>query len=141
TASSGLTEEEIKRMVKDADTHAEEDRKKKELAEVRNEADNLIYSVEKSLREFGEKIAEDEKSRIQGAIDRTRKALEGSEVQAIKDAVQELSTASHKLAEEMYRKASASQESAGAAGPSEEKPKGEADVVDADFEEVDKDKK
>ncbi len=141
TASSGLTEEEIKQMVKDADSHAEEDRKKKELAEVRNEADNLIYSVEKSLREFGDKIAEDEKSRIQGAIDRTRKALEGSEVQAIKDAIQELSTASHKLAEEMYRKASASQESAGTAGPSEEKPKGEADVVDADFEEVDKDKK
>ncbi|MBI4715435.1 MAG: molecular chaperone DnaK, partial [Nitrospirae bacterium] len=138
TASSGLTEEEIKQMVKDADSHAEEDRKKKELAEVRNEADNLIYSVEKSLREFGDKIAEDEKSRIQGAIDRTRKALEGSEVQAIKDAIQELSTASHKLAEEMYRKASASQESAGTAGPAEEKPKGEADVVDADFEEVDK---
>ncbi len=143
TASSGLTEAEIKQMVKDAESHAEEDKRKKEIAEARNEADNMVYSVEKSLREFGDKVSEDEKSRIQVAIDRTKKTLESDNVDSIKSAVQELSTVSHKLAEEMYKKASAQPgeggEGAGTAGEKEEKPK--EDVVDADFEEVDKDKK
>ena len=75
TASSGLSEEEIKKMVKDAEAHSDEDKKKKQLAEVRNEADNMVYSVEKSLREFGDKVSEDEKSNIQAAIDSTKKAM------------------------------------------------------------------
>lgn len=149
TASSGLNEDEIKQMVRDAESHAEEDKKKKQLVEVRNEADNVIYSVEKSLTEFGDKVSEDEKTSIQAAIDKTKKALESDDVDPIKNAIQELNTVSHKLAEEMYKKASAQQAGGGAdsgAGHgegtepgSEGKPK--EDVVDADFEEVDKDKK
>ncbi len=149
TASSGLNEDEIKQMVRDAESHAEEDKKKKQLAEVRNEADNMIYSVEKSLTEFGDKVSEDEKTSIMAAIDKTRKALESDDAESIKSAIQELSTVSHKLAEEMYKKASAQQAGGGtdsgaghgegADSGSEGKPK--EDVVDADFEEVDKDKK
>ena len=146
TASSGLSEEEIKKMVKDAEAHGEEDKKKKQLVEAKNEADNMVYSVEKSLKEFGDKVSEDEKNSIQSAIDNTRKALESDNVDSIKSAVQELSTVSHKLAEEMYKKASAD---AGAGGgftppPGGEHAEGEKpkeDVVDADFEEVDKEKK
>ncbi|MCC7202630.1 MAG: molecular chaperone DnaK [Nitrospirae bacterium] len=148
TASSGLNEDEIKQMVRDAESHAEDDKKKKQLAEARNEADNMVYSVEKSLTEFGDKVSADEKTSIQAAIDKTKKALESNDVDSIKSAIQELSTVSHKLAEEMYKKASAQQAGGGSeagghgegAEPgSEGKPK--EDVVDADFEEVDKDKK
>ena len=149
TASSGLNEDEIKQMVRDAESHAEDDKKKKQLAEARNEADNMVYSVEKSLTEFGDKVSEDEKTSIQAAIDKTKKALESDDVDSIKSAIQELNTVSHKLAEEMYKKASAQQagggaeagagHGAGAEPGSEGKPK--EDVVDADFEEVDKDKK
>ncbi|MCC6545189.1 MAG: molecular chaperone DnaK [Nitrospirae bacterium] len=150
TASSGLNEDEIKQMVRDAESHAEEDKKKKQLVEARNEADNVIYSVEKSLAEFGDKVSADEKTSIQAAIDKTKKALESDDVDSIKNAIQELNTVSHKLAEEMYKKASAQQagegtdsgaggHGEGAESGSEGKPK--EDVVDADFEEVDKDKK
>ena len=150
TASSGLTEAEIKQMVKDAESHGEEDKRKKELAEARNEADNMVYSVEKSLREFGDKVSEDERSKIQAEIDKTKKAIESDNAETIKSAVQELSTVSYKLAEEMYKKASAQSGAGGEGGPGEgaaggqeegAKPKPKEDVVDADFEEVDKDKK
>ncbi|MDZ4384085.1 MAG: molecular chaperone DnaK, partial [Nitrospirota bacterium] len=150
TASSGLTEAEIKNMVKDAESHGEEDKRKKELAEARNEADNMVYSVEKSLREFGDKVSEDERSKIQAEIDKTKKAIESDNTETIKSAVQELSTVSYKLAEEMYKKASAQSGAGGEGGPGEgaaggqeegAKPKPKEDVVDADFEEVDKDKK
>jgi molecular chaperone DnaK len=144
TASSGLTDEEIKKMVRDAESHAEEDKKKKQLIEARNEADTLIYSVDKSLRDFGDKVSEEEKGRIQGAIENAKKVMEGSDLDAINNAVQELSNASHKLAEEMYRKTSgpdaASQASSPAGDATADKSK-QDDVVDADFEEVDKDKK
>ena len=150
TASSGLTEAEIKNMVKDAESHGEEDKRKKELAEARNEADNMVYSVEKSLREFGDKVSEDERSKIQAEIDKTKKAIESDNAETIKSAVQELSTVSYKLAEEMYKKASAQSGAGGEGGPGEgaaggqeegAKPKPKEDVVDADFEEVDKHKK
>ncbi len=149
TASSGLNEDEIKQMVRDAESHAEEDKKKKQLAEARNEADNMVYSVEKSLTEFGDKVSADEKTNIQSAIEKTKKALESDDPDSIKSAIQELSTVSHKLAEEMYRKASAQQAgSAGAGGAGHDagaehdtEGKTKEDIVDADFEEVDKDKK
>ncbi|MBI5198155.1 MAG: Hsp70 family protein, partial [Nitrospirae bacterium] len=141
TASSGLSEEEIKKMVREADSHAEEDKKKKQLAEAKNEADNLIYSVEKSLREFGDKVSDEEKTKIQGAIEKARKTLEGSDTEAIRSAVQELSTASHKLAEEMYRKTAETQSQGETGAQKQGTGKKEEDVVDADFEEVDKDKK
>jgi molecular chaperone DnaK len=108
----------------------------------------MVYSVEKSLREFGDKVSEDERSKIQAEIDKTKKAIESDNADTIKSAVQELSTVSHKLAEEMYKKASAQAgpgseggPGEGAAGGKEEGAKPKEDVVDADFEEVDKDKK
>lgn len=143
TASSGLTEEEIQKMVKDSEMHSDEDKKKKQLAEVRNEADTLVYSVEKSLAEFGDKILPDEKVKIQEAMENARKALAGNDIDAIKNAVALLSTSSHKLAEEMYKKTASQQGTAGAdAGAGAESgAKKEEKVVEAEFEEVDKDKK
>ncbi|MBI5044245.1 MAG: Hsp70 family protein, partial [Nitrospirae bacterium] len=140
TASSGLTEQEIQKMVKESEMHSDEDKKKKQLAEVRNEADTLVYSVEKSLAEFGDKILPDEKVKIQEAMENTRKALAGNDIDAIKNAVALLSSSSHKLAEEMYKKTASPQQGAAGAG-AESGGKKEEKVVEAEFEEVDKDKK
>jgi len=139
TASSGLNKEEIDKLVKDAQAHAEEDKKKKALIEVRNEADSLIYATEKSLTEFGDRISADEKSQVQDKIAQTRKAMESDNVDQIRSAISELSKASHKLAEEMYKKTGAA---AGAqAGPTADggqQAKRDENVVDAEFEETDK---
>lgn len=146
TASSGLSKEEVEKLVKEAEAHTEEDKKKRELVELRNQADTLIYSTEKNLTEHGEKIDEGEKTKISDAIGDLRKALEGTDPESIKSAMQSLTTASHKLAEEMYKKASAEASTAGSSG--EETPSGnggasatDEKVVDAEFEEVDKEKK
>src|SRR5574341_477748 len=146
TASSGLSKDEIDRMVKDAQSHAEEDKRRKEAAEARNEADTAVYSVEKSLQEFGDKVSDSERTAITEKIAETKKALESNDPAAIRAAVSALQSASHKLAEEMYKKTAASGAEPGA-GPtggdgaaSGEKPKDE-NVVDAQYEEVDKDKK
>lgn len=142
TASSGLSKDEVERLVKEAHAHTEDDKKRRQLAEARNQADTLIYSTEKNLTEHGDKISEAEKDKIKEAISALRKAMEGDDPSAIEAATQSLTTASHKLAEEMYKKASASAEagaSAAGTGKAEEKP--EEKVVDAEFEEVDKDKK
>jgi molecular chaperone DnaK len=151
TASSGLSKEEVERLVKDAEAHTEEDKKKRELVELKNQADTLMYSTEKNLSEHGDKIDEEEKTNIRTAIDALKKALEESELEAIKTAMQNLTTASHKLAEEMYKKASADAAESGGPGPdgpgagpsasgSEEASGGDEKVVDAEFEEVDKGK-
>ncbi len=149
TASSGLTEEEIKKMVRDADAHSDEDKRKKQLAEVRNEADTLVYTVEKSLKDYGDKLSESEKKEIEEALERCRKAKDTSqEPSEIKSAVENLTSKSHKLAEHLYKGAGAhpgaeagagtgasgAGAQAGAKGPEEE-------VVEAEFEDVDKDKK
>jgi molecular chaperone DnaK len=145
TASSGLGEDEIKKMMRDAESHAEDDKKKKQLAEVRNEADTLIYTVEKSLRDYGDKLTETEKKDIEEALERCRKLKETSnEIPEIKSATENLMTKSHKLAEHIYQGAGA-QAGAGA-GPSgtgaASGTKGpEEEVVEAEFEDVDKDKK
>ena len=144
TASSGLTEAEIQKLVKEAEAHTEEDKKKKELIEARNQADSMAYSVEKNIKEFGDKVDAEEKARIEDAIVKVKKAIEGDDIDAIKSAQEEMTNASHKLAEAMYAKAGASQAGAGAgehAGPTAEQPgaaKKDDDVVDADFEEVKK---
>ncbi len=139
TASSGLTEEEIKRMMREAEAHAEEDRRKKQIAEVRNEADNLIYSVEKSLREYGDKVTEAEKKTIEEALDRCRKVKESSnDVNEIKKAIEELTRASYKIAEHIYKAAASGAGAGAAASGSEEGKKKEEDVVEAEFEDVDK---
>ena len=144
TASSGLSKDEVDRLVKDAQAHTEEDKKRRRVAEARNQADSLVYATEKNLQEHGDKIDPADKAKIQDAVAALRKAMEGNEPDAIESATQALTTASHKLAEEMYKKASAS--GAGAAPGGAETPGADAEkkdekVVDAEFEEVDKDKK
>ncbi len=138
-ASSGLSEEEIQKMMKDAELHAEEDKKQREAAEVRNHADTLIYSTEKSLQELGDKVDTATKDQINDKIKDLRKAMEGTDLEAIKKAQDELMQASHKLAEMMYQQAAGAQ--AGREGGADTSGKGEKgggddDVVDADFEEV-----
>lgn len=136
TASSGLTEDEIKRMMRESESHAEEDRKKKQLAETRNEADNLVYSVEKSLREYGDKLTESEKKEIESALERCRKIKEtSSDIAEIRSAIDSLMKASHKIAEHIYRAAGAQ---TGASRSEAEKKAPEEEVVEAEFEEVDK---
>jgi len=136
-ASSGLTEEEIQRIIKEAELHAEEDRRKKELAEARNNADSLIYTTEKSLREVGDKIDEATKAEINRAIEELKKAMEGDDIEEIKRKTEALTQASHRLAEMMYARATQQQASSGAGGTTEGGSKGGGDdVVDADYEEV-----
>jgi molecular chaperone DnaK len=144
TASSGLSQEEIDNLVKDAEMHADEDKKKKELVEARNTADAMIYSTEKSVKELGDKVDDGTKSKVADAIAALKKAMELEDVAEIKRLSEELTNASHKLAEAMYQQASADQQQAGAASGSAEQPGGaapEEDVVDADFEEVKEDDK
>lgn len=142
TASSGLSEDEVKNMMRDAESHAEEDRKKKELIEARNHADTLVYSVEKSLKDYGDKISEGERKDVEAALEKCRKAKESSsDVNELKAATEELTTVSHKLAEHVYK--TAQEQGAGAAGAGEAGAKAkspEEDVVDAEFEDVDKKK-
>lgn len=146
TASSGLTEEEIKKMTRDAETHSDEDKKKKQLAEARNEADTLIYTVEKSLKDYGDKLDEAEKKEIEEALERCRKAKDtGTEASEIKSATENLMSKSHKLAEHLYKGAGAQAGTgAGPSGTGTEEPQAkgpEEEVVEAEFEDVDKDKK
>ncbi|MCX8030920.1 MAG: molecular chaperone DnaK [Thermodesulfovibrionales bacterium] len=139
TASSGLTEDEIKRMVRDAEAHAEEDRKKKQLAEIRNEADTLCYTIEKSLRDYGDKITLAEKNEIEKALEKCKKIKDTSQdYSEIKSAIDELTRASHKIAEHIYRTSQASASGAQAESGKTKSP--EEDVVEAEFEDVDKDK-
>jgi molecular chaperone DnaK len=142
TASSGLSESEIKNMVKDAEAHAEEDKKKKERIEARNHLDTLIYSTEKSLKDHRSDVDADAISKIEAALEKAKKAMEGDDVEAIKAAQEELTQASHKLAEAMYARVAKEQQAAGGADGQAEttggngKPQDKDNVVDADFEEV-----
>jgi molecular chaperone DnaK len=144
TSSSGLKEEEIDQMVKDATAHAEEDRRQRELVEERNRLDGVIYTTEKSVAEHGDKIDAETKKRIGQALEQARKAVGSADIAEIKKALDELSQEAHKLAEAMYAKAS-QQTQAEAQSPPGNKDandkKGKADdVVDADFEEIKGDK-
>jgi len=145
TASSGLSQEEIDNLVKDAEVHAEDDKKKKELVEARNAADSLIYSTEKSIKELGEKVDSETKGKIEEASAALKKAMEGEDTEEIKRLSEELTQVSHKLAEAIYQQASAGDPQAGAdAGADGDQAGGaapEEDVVDADFEEVKEDEK
>ena len=132
-ASSGLSDDEIQKMVKDAEAHAEDDRKFNELIEARNKGDSMLHAVEKSLKDFGDKIEEDEKKAIESAITALREALEGDDKEAIEAKTQELAAASAKLAEKAY-----AEQPAGAEGGEQA---GGDDVVDAEFEEVQDDDK
>ncbi|MGM0431497.1 MAG: molecular chaperone DnaK [Spirochaetota bacterium] len=141
-SSSGLSEEEIDKMVKDAELHAEEDKAEKERIEVRNQADNLIYSTDKSLKEHGDKISEDERSKIESASAELKSAMESDNVEDIKQKMEALQQASYKLAEEMYKNASSEEQSGDAAsGGADQASQGSDDdtVEDADYEVVDDD--
>ena len=144
TASSGLSEEEIEKMKADAEEHAEEDKKRKELVDARNNADGLVHASEKSLKDLGDKVDAETKGNVEKEIENVKKAIEGDDTAAINAAIEELTKVSHKLAEMMY--ANASQEGApgadGAAAGAADAESQDDDVVDADFEEVkDDDKK
>jgi molecular chaperone DnaK len=141
-SSSGLSESEIEKLVKDAEVHAAEDKKSRDLAEARNKADSSIYQVEKTLKEFGDKLSEDDKKKTKEAIDKANSVKNSSDPDEINRAVDEMMQASHKMAEEMYKQQGA-QQAAGDTGPAEEKggkDKGDDGAVDADFEVVDDDK-
>ncbi|WP_374545321.1 molecular chaperone DnaK [Rhodoblastus sp.] len=135
-ASGGLSESDIDKMVKDAEAHAAEDKKRRELVDARNQGEALIHSAEKSLKEFGDKVAASDNSAIEAAIASLKTALEGEDVEAINARANELAQASMKLGEAMYKaeQASAAAGAAGAQGANE-------DVIDADFKEVKDDKK
>jgi molecular chaperone DnaK len=144
TASSGLSQEEIDQLVKDAEMHADEDKKRKELVEARNNADALIYSTEKSLKEIGDKVDADTRQRVEEISGRLRKAMEGEDKDEITKISEELQQASHKLAETMYQQASQAGGKQAEAGPGADQGGQSAedeDVVDADYEEVNEDKK
>jgi molecular chaperone DnaK len=147
TASSGLSEQEIKQMVKDAEAHAEEDKRKRERIEARNHLDSLIYSTEKSLKDHRSDVDDATARNIEEALEKAKKVMESEDADVIKSATEELTQASHKLAEAMY--ARVAKEQAGAQGPQSEEPRddgrgdgqaqqgqGKENVVDADFEEV-----
>ena len=140
TASSGLSEEEIEKMKQDAEEHAEEDKKRKELVDARNNADGLVHASEKSLKDLGDKVDDETKSNVETEIKNVKKVVDGDDTDAINAAIEELTKASHKLAEIMY--AQASQDGPeGAAAPGAEEAPQDDDVVDADFEEVKEDDK
>jgi len=136
TASSGLSEEEINRMVNDAETHASDDKKKRELIEARNQADGLAYTTEKSLKEHSEKLDSATKKQIEDALAELKTAMEGDNPEEIKAKSEALAQASHKLAEMMYAQA---QQESDTAGEETSGSTGE-DVVDAEFEDVDEKK-
>ncbi len=138
TASSGLSEDEIKNLIKDAELHAEEDKKKRELIDARNMADSMIYNTEKSIKEAGDKLDDEAKSNINTTIEKLKKAAEGDNAEEIKRLTEELTQASHKLAEIIYQKASQQQAEGAEGAANEQKASQDDDVVDADFEEVKK---
>jgi molecular chaperone DnaK len=143
TASSGLSEEEIKKMVGDAAAHAADDRKRKDTVEARNQLDSLIYSTEKSLKEYGAELEGSVKENIESALKKAKEVMESQDADAMRKAAEELSQSSHKLAEAMYAKASQQQAAEkkegagdGESGGRAEGGKKKDDVVDADFTEV-----
>lgn len=134
--SSGLSEDEIKKMQEDASAHAEEDKKKRELVEARNQADSLAYQVEKTLKEQGESMSDDDKAPIEAAVAKVREAAQGEDADAIKSAVSELETASHAMSEAMYKAAAEAggnvdDQTVGATAGTDS---GDDDAIDAEFE-------
>jgi molecular chaperone DnaK len=141
TSSSGLSKEEVEKMAKDAEAHAAEDRKQRETIDARNRADSTLYQVEKMLKEHRDKVSAEDAKRVEDALEATRKAMASGGVEEINRAVDNLTQASHKLAEAMYKAASAGAAGGGEA-PKGEPPKQDSNVVDAEFVDVDdKDKK
>jgi molecular chaperone DnaK len=144
TAPKKLSKEEIDKMVREAEKFATEDTRKKEEVEAINQADNLVYATEKSLKEFGDKVSQSERADIEARINDLKVAIKDKNIERIKKGMEDLSKVSHKLAEEIYKQAAAKQQ-AGAQGaktqesaeePKEEKKKDE-EIIDADFKDED----
>ena len=140
-ASGGLSDDEIDRMVKDAEAHAEEDKQRRELVDARNGADAIIHQTEKALEEHGDKVEGADKEAIEKAVEDLKAAKDGEDVSAIQEKTQALAQVSMKLGEAVYAAQQAEGEAAGEPGPDAEAKKGDEEVVDADFEEVDADDK
>ncbi len=143
TGSSGLSKEEVEKMRQEAESHADEDRKAKELIEIRNNADTLAYQSEKQLKDLGDKLSAEAKKPVEDAISKVREALKGDDGEAIKTAYDELQSKFQEVSAELYKQAAAQTGAAGSPPPqgASEAPKKDADVVDAEFEMVDEDKK
>ena len=139
-SSSGLSDEEINQMVTDAESNAAEDERKKEDIEVRNNADSLVYSTEKSMNEYGDKVSSEERDTIQSSIDKLKESLKGDNIEAIKTDTEALTQASHKLAEAMYAQAAADQAAEAASGGVEPESasttENDETVIDVEAEEV-----
>ena len=138
-SSSGLSKEDVERMTKEAAAHSEEDKKQRQLVETRNHLDNLIYSSEKSMKEVGDKVSEADKKKAEEAITKAKESLSSPDIVTLKKAEEELTAVSHKIAEEMYKKTSAS--AAGAKGQSaQDKKAGAEEPVDAEYKVEDENK-
>ena len=144
-SSGGLSEEEVEKMVNDAEQYADEDKAKRESVEVKNQAETLIYSTEKSVSELGDKLPEEDKTKIEACTEQLKKSVESDDIEAIKSDIEALSQASHKMAEMLYSQQQETQESQDSGDESDQQPDGEEksgkedeDIVDADFEEVKK---
>jgi molecular chaperone DnaK len=141
TSSSGLSKEEVEKMAKDAESHTAEDSQRRDQVEARNRADAMVYNTEKTLKEHRAKISDEDAKSIEAALEAAKKAMKDGDAKEINKAVENLTTASHKLAEAMYKSAGASQESpggsAGAAADGAKSEEKKDDVVDAEFVDVD----
>jgi molecular chaperone DnaK len=147
-SSSGLSEQEVEKMTKDAEAHAEEDKKKREVIDLKNQADQLIYSTEKALKEHGDKVPAETRGNIENAVNNLKEAVKGEDADAIKKAVENLSTVGQELGKVLYEEAAKKQADSAQAGQAEQAPppppegevkrKGGDDVIDAEFEAKDK---
>ncbi len=140
-ASSGLSDDEVQRMIKDAELHADEDRKLKDLISARNQADGMIHATEKSLKDLGDQVAADEKSAIESAIEALKEAVKGDDKDAIETKTNSLAEVSGKLAERVYAQTAGGDGAEASAKPGSSSHKADDGVVDAEFEEVNDDKK
>jgi len=131
--TGALSEEEKEKMIREAEEHAEEDRKRRELIEIRNQADNIIYATEKALKEYGDKLSESEKKEIQDAIEDLRNSMQSDDAQKIRDKITKLGQVSQKLGQAVYQQASGQQGAATASQKKEEKKEGEDNITDADY--------
>jgi molecular chaperone DnaK len=156
-SSSGLSDDEVEKMAKDAEAHAEEDKKKREVVDLKNQADQLIYSTEKTLKEHGDKVSGDVRGNIENAVNNLKESVKGEDADAIKKAIENLGTTSQELGKVLYEEAAKKQATSdgpqpqpGPAGPDDQAPpppppaddepkrKKAEDVIDAEFEAKDK---
>ncbi|MHC4455821.1 MAG: molecular chaperone DnaK [Planctomycetota bacterium] len=145
-SSSGLGKDQIEKMTKEAEAHSEEDKKKREVVDLKNQADQLIYSTEKTLKEHGDKVSGDTRGKIEGAVNNLKEAIKGENADAIRKAIENLGTAGQELGKVLYEEAAKRQAASASSGPSEKEPppegevkrKGGDDVIDAEFEARDK---